>query len=183
MSIIQQAMSFFAQTVPAFLQRNRGLRLRILETKSFSSLRSYLFDSRDLLAGDSPTAITLRPNLYEAPSLATGIRYHAENALPYRTQKTGKENRSTEMAIPDFSLPSPAKEPSALKPWTELPVGPNQKASTKDGKQITKQSKSPPERQSFRWAQSQPAGQSIQERRRGQQWSHPQPQPQRLLAG
>lgn len=163
MSFIQPAMGVAAQAKSAILRGIPGLRLRIAGSKSFFSLRSPLFDPKDILADVAPPANDLHPTTDEAPSSRMKLRSHAEPPL-YRIQNPFIERALAGLAT-DSPLPDPVKERSALKPRTILPEGPNQKASTPDGKQITKQSKSPPQRQSFRRTQSQPSGKSTQQRR------------------
>ena len=167
-------MSVTAQAKSAILRGITGLRLRIAGSKSFFSLRSQLLDPKDILADVAPPANDLQPTTDEAPSSPMKLRSHAEPPL-YRLQNPFIERALAGLAT-DSPLPDPAKERSALKPRTFLPEGPNQKASTPDGKQITKQSKSPPQRQSFRRTQSQPSGKSVQQRRFQLRRAQPLPQ-------
>lgn len=158
MSTIQPVLGVFAQADSPFPHGNGRFRLRMLGRRIISSLRSNLFDPRDVLAGDSPSAIALRPNSYEATSLVSRIRYDAETSLPYRTQPLVTDFRSTGSPVTDSCPTSRAEEIPALNPWTELRLGPEPLSSTTDGKQITRQSTSPPPRQSFR--RTQPPGKS-----------------------
>lgn len=167
-------MGVAAQAKSAILRGITALRLRIAGSKSFFSLRSKLFDPKYILADVTPPVNDLHPTTDEAPSSRMNHRSHAEPPL-YRLQNPFIERALAGLAT-DSSLPDLAKERSALKPRTFLPEGPNQKASTPDGKQITKQSKSPPQRQSFRRTQSQPSGKSIRQRRLQLRRSQPLPQ-------
>lgn len=163
MSIIQPTMSVAAQVKSVILRRFTGLRLRFAGQKSFFSLRSLLFDPKDILAATPSLADELQPYPDEAPSSVMKLRSPAVQPL-YRIQNPSIERALAGMAT-HSPLPDLVKETSALNPRTIPHNGPNQKASTSDGKQITKQSKSPPQRQSFRRSQSQPSGKSIQQRR------------------
>lgn len=174
MSFIQPTMSVVARAKLAILRRISGFRLRIESGKSFFSLRSQLFDPKDILADAPPSAGALQPTTDEAPSSLMKLRSQADPPL-YRTQNPFIERALARVAI-DSPLPDLAKEPSALKPRAIPSEGPNKKASTPDGKQITKQSKSPPERQSFRRTHSQPSGKSIQQRRLQLRRAQPLPQ-------
>lgn len=181
MSTIQPILGGSAQTEYSLPRGNGRFRLRMLGNRIITSLRSNLFDPRDVLAGDSPSAIALRPNSNEATSLATRIRYDAEKLLPYRTQPLVMGTRSTGSPVTHSCLASQAEEGSALNPWTALREGPKPLSSTTDGKQITRQSKSPPPRQSLRRTQSQPPGKSKSiQLRRGQPQSESQQESQRF---
>lgn len=163
MSFIQPATSVAALAKSAILRGVTGLRLRNAGSKSFFSLRSQLPDPKNILTDIAPLADDLQPIANEAASSAMKDRFLADPPL-YRLQNPFTERAPTAMAAV-FPLPDPTREPSALNPRAIPSEGPNQKASTSDGKQITKQSKSPPERQSLRRTQSQPSGKSIQQRR------------------
>lgn len=183
MLFIQPAQSVVARAKSAILSRIAGLRLRIAGNKSFFSLRSLLFDPKDILAAVTPSADDLPPYSDEAPSSPMKLRSHADQPL-YRLQNPYSERALAGMAT-DSPLPGRARENFVLNPRILPHEGPNQKDSTTDGKQITKQSKSPPERQSHRRPQSQPSGKSVQQRRRLQlrrAASLTQSQPQRLYA-
>lgn len=137
---------------------NGRFRLRMLGKRIISSLRINLFDPRDVPAGGAPSAIALRPNSYEVNSLVSRTRYEADHLLPYRTQALAAHSRSTGSPVTESCRTSRAEEIPALNPWTGLQVGPEPLSSTTDGKQITRQSKSPPPRQSIR--RPQPSGKS-----------------------
>lgn len=158
MLTIQPVLSVSAHPEsPSHLGYGR-FRLRMLGKRIISSLRSNLFDPRDVPAGGSPSAIALRPNSYEVTSLVSRNRYDAGNFLPYRTQALAADSRSAGFPVTESCQMSRAEEIPALNPWTGLQVGPEPLSSTTDGKQITRQSKSPPPRQSIR--RSQPSGKS-----------------------
>jgi len=141
-----------------------GHWLRIAGSKSFLTLRSLLFDHNRILTDAPPLAMGLPPTTGEASS--SRMKRHSRAGSPlYRIQNPFIERALAGMAT-GSPLPDMAEEPSVPKPRT-IPTGcPNQKASTPDGKQITKKSKSPPQRQSFGRAQSQPSGKPVRQQRR-----------------